>query len=249
MHDIESAAFASWPALEEEHHRGWILRFSLGYTGRANSVNATSAAEPIGSDDIALIEAAYQARGLAPLFRLTEFHPNPGLDEALAARGYVARDRTLVMTADTSSLPREPDGVNSRHATTRTHEHAAAWLSHFQHLSGKSGLDQQIHLRLLERIAERRMLLVREAEGTPVSCALGVVANGWLGLFDVATAAAQQRRGHGRALCRDLLSQGRAEGVDRAYLQVLESNGAAIALYRSLGFEVAYRYWYRSAPA
>ena len=37
---LEELAFAGWPALETRDVAGWRLRFSDGYTKRANSINA-----------------------------------------------------------------------------------------------------------------------------------------------------------------------------------------------------------------
>jgi ribosomal protein S18 acetylase RimI-like enzyme len=34
-------------------------------------------------------------------------------------------------------------------------------------------------------------------------------------------------------------------GADKAYLQVMQSNVAAMQLYEGLGFRAAYSYWYR----
>jgi len=240
MHDLENAAISSWPALEEERHRGWILRFSRGYTGRANSVNATPESEPLHGEDLAAIEARYRGRGLPPLFRLADFSAPAGLDAKLEARGYEFRDRSLVMTLAAAAFPESA-------AASREFGDAAAWLEFFQSVSGKRGSDQAMHLELMGRIAPPRLLLVREAAGRAASCGLGVVANGWLGLFDIATAVDQRRQGHGRALCLDLLARGRALGAHGAYLQVLASNASAIALYEAMGFRTAYAYWYRQA--
>ncbi|MCA9567435.1 MAG: GNAT family N-acetyltransferase [Myxococcales bacterium] len=47
-----------------------------------------------------------------------------------------------------------------------------------------------------------------------------------------------QRRGIGRALMRRILEEARAAGVHRLELYVRADNDRALALYRSLGFEV-----------
>ncbi|MGD9676211.1 MAG: GNAT family N-acetyltransferase, partial [Candidatus Bipolaricaulia bacterium] len=55
----------------------------------------------------------------------------------------------------------------------------------------------------------------------------------------------ERRRGYGEHLMHGLLAWGRGVGAQRAYLQVMLSNVGALSLYRTLGFQEAYRYWYR----
>lgn len=55
-------------------------------------------------------------------------------------------------------------------------------------------------------------------------------------LLFVATAPPWQRRGIARDLLNQVLAAVRAEGAVRALLEVRPSNGAAVALYSSLGF-------------
>ena len=58
-----------------------------------------------------------------------------------------------------------------------------------------------------------------------------------LHLLNVAVAVAARRRGIGRALMEDLLAYAREHAIVRVLLEVRASNGPALALYGSLGFE------------
>ncbi len=70
--------------------------------------------------------------------------------------------------------------------------------------------------------------------------------DGYVGLYavppdgDVATIAVatrSQRQGLGRALLDALVAEARSRGVAQLFLEVLETNAPAIALYESTGFE------------
>ncbi len=55
-------------------------------------------------------------------------------------------------------------------------------------------------------------------------------------LLTIGVAAAQQRKGLGRAMLLEMLKVARAKNMRRVLLEVRPSNLAAIALYRSAGF-------------
>ncbi len=55
-------------------------------------------------------------------------------------------------------------------------------------------------------------------------------------LLNIGVAAAQQRKGLGRAILAEMLDVARARQLRRVFLEVRPSNAAAIALYRSAGF-------------
>ncbi len=55
-------------------------------------------------------------------------------------------------------------------------------------------------------------------------------------LLTIGVAAAQQRKGFGRAILSEMLNLARATQVRHVFLEVLSTNAAAIALYRSAGF-------------
>ena len=53
---------------------------------------------------------------------------------------------------------------------------------------------------------------------------------------------------YARQICTGLLKEGMKKGAQNAYLQVVEGNDNARALYKSLGFHQLYTYWFRVQP-
>ena len=84
--------------------------------------------------------------------------------------------------------------------------------------------------------------------GEPVAGGFCVVDGDLAGIFQLVTHAARRRQGFGRAVLDRLAGWGAAMGASRLYLQVEDDNAAALALYRSAGFERAYGYCYMMAP-
>ena len=57
-----------------------------------------------------------------------------------------------------------------------------------------------------------------------------------------------RKHGYARQICTGLLKEGMKKGAQNAYLQVVEGNDNARALYKSLGFHQLYTYWFRVQP-
>lgn len=98
---------------------------------------------------------------------------------------------------------------------------------------------------ILQRITVATGFAALSIQAEPVAVGLGVVEAGWLGIFCMGTAPAFRRRGAARAILRTFTLWAQLYGADHAYLQVMESNTAALPLYASLGFETLYHYHYR----
>src|SRR3954447_13283465 len=92
---LEELAFSSWPALESRDVAGWRLRFSGGYTKRANSINALGQDAQIGGNTLDALEAAYRERQQRPTWRLTPLAP-PGVADLLVRRGHRPIERSLL---------------------------------------------------------------------------------------------------------------------------------------------------------
>lgn len=238
MESIESAAFSAWPALDSQDLYGWHLRFADGYTKRANSANCTQDSEELSESQVDHIKQIYQNRGLQPIFRLTSISAPPQIDSLLAEKRYRFVDMSLVMT---TSLDIQRQAELPTCAAS-----PESWLNIFQQVSGKLEASQAIHLKMLQSIKSPCAFAIKKSQdGVPTSCGLGVLEQGQLGLFDVATSPDYRRRGLARELCGELLQWGSKMEAKVAFVQVVAANSSAISLYESLGFRYAYHYWYR----
>ncbi len=238
---LEEAALRGWPSLERVDEGGWVLRFSGGYTRRANSAAALAAGEADLDARIAWCEREYAARGLPPIFRILSTCGPPRLDAALEAAGYAREGEALVMTR--ALAPGDGPGA----AALRPLD-LDAWLDVYDRCGERPGAGRAVHRALLESVRGERVLAALEDGGALAGCGVGVRDGGLAGLFDLAVAPAERGRGLGRRLVEALLGWAAGGGARTAYLQVLATNAAAIRLYERLGFGEAYRYWYRARP-
>jgi ribosomal protein S18 acetylase RimI-like enzyme len=236
---------AAWPAPHVERLAGWRLRYAAGVTKRANSVLPLG--RPRGRALRAAVDGAerfYAARELPTVFSIGD-GACPGLDEALAARGYAVTDPTLVMSADLPS-PERDAATNGNTTSTISDTPSRDWLDLWWSVNSQYG-DR------LDRLAAARQILT----GVPASyvhvadaaVGRGVAQGEWYGIYCMAVAPHARRRGLGRVVLRALLEQARRQGARRAYLIVVERNDPARALYERAGFRVAGRYHYRVQPS
>jgi GNAT superfamily N-acetyltransferase len=226
---MERLALRAWPALEEVDYDGWRLRAARGYTGRANSVAPLAHGGLPLAEKIAHVEDWYAARRLPAKFRLTEFSRPGNLDPLLATLGYRSVDSVATMTLALSGRRRAspPDAVVE--------------LS----LDEWSAGTHVVQRAILERIQPTRWLLGWRADGVLAGRVMGVLEDGWVGVFNLSVLESHRRRGIGRGLVTALLDRAATHSAGGAYLQVVEGNPTALALYVGLDFSMAYRYWYR----
>ncbi|MCX6092077.1 MAG: GNAT family N-acetyltransferase [Candidatus Bipolaricaulota bacterium] len=236
---LEELSMNAWPALETSVSDGWVLRFSEGYTRRANSVHPLEPGVHGLADKIDEAERLYDERRLPPTFKMTSACEPSGLDLALAERGYEWAAGTSVRVATLAPTAFAPVRVDL------SWDRAREWREAFHRMSDVAPERRTIHDRMLSRIAAPAGFASLDQDGRVVACALGVVEEGWLGVFDVVVDGAERRKGRGERLMRGLMDWGRELGAERVYLQVMLHNAPAVALYQKLGFREAYRYWYR----
>lgn len=237
---IEEVSLNAWPALQQILYDGWILRFSKGYTKRANSVNPHWDAQLDVAGKIDYCEKLYAKKNLRMIFRLTPFAIPVDLDNILADRDYKKIDPTLVMALDLRDIDFSPFRIE-----LIKEPNLDTWLATFCQLSGYEFAEHKIHREILTRISATSFFAALYNDGQIVSCGLGVLEGDYFGVFDLVTAKNQRNQGYGKRLIGAMLRRAQESGARYAYLQVTDSNQPARYLYEKLGFKEAYYYWYR----
>lgn len=236
---VERAAALAWPGSERTVIGEWALSAGDGFSRRRNS---TVPVGPVPDDlDRRLDDVAswYTNRGLSTLYRITPMCSQE-IDAALDQRGFSLEEPVLVMTRPlpVDELPGEI--VASPAATDE-------WIS--TELDAL-GIDRSFADPWLAAInaVPAPVSFVTSVSGTAsVGAGFGVIVDGLLGVFEMAVQPGHRRRGHAKRMMSALHSFGHRGGAEQAFLQVVERDDAAVALYRSLGYEESHRYWYRRA--
>jgi ribosomal protein S18 acetylase RimI-like enzyme len=236
---LERASLEAWPALKSEMYDGWVLRFSNGYTKRANSVNVLKGSSQNLSEKVEYCESVYRFNNLPPIFRITPLAP-PELDGILAKVGYKLIHPTWVMTKAIHSQNLVEDWK-----LLISELGFDEWLAFFSRLSQVPIEREALHTKILSSINAPRLFASLKTGKNGVACGLGVLGGTNFGLYDVVVHPSFRRQGHGQKLIVGMLNWARCNNASIAYLQVMDENLPARKLYRKLGFHDQYRYWYR----
>ncbi|WP_449061247.1 GNAT family N-acetyltransferase [Planomonospora algeriensis] len=264
----------AWPALGRTDSGGWTLRTAAGVTKRANSVlplgvrrdldAAVDAAEAfyagqglpcafsVGAGAAPELDGLLDARGYRvvdpTLVMVAPLEPvgaaGAGREGASAPGEDPERRGVPAPRAGAGAEPEEsggaPQGGGSGAEVRLGTEPDPEWLDVWWNVDGRGGGDaRETARRILTGVPAVYGSLGTEAVGR------GVVQGEWFGVYCMATAAHARRRGHARRMLSALLSHGREQGAQRAYLCVVEANTTARSLYERLGFTVSARYHYR----
>ena len=242
---VEEASLNAWPALHQVLFDGWVLRFTRGFTKRANSVTPLYASALPLLAKVRHCEELYAREGLRAIFRMTTIGEQTELDKVLSDRGYEVADPTRVLSL---GLGRGDFGLASGFEESTL----SSFLATYGELSSSPDIDAvaagsaaDLHATILRGIRSETVFGSLLDNGRPVACGMAVVDGEVAGLFDVVVHPDSRRRGHGRAVVESLLARASAIGARHAYLQVVEDNEAALALYETMGFERLYEYRYR----
>ena len=227
---------ATWPAAERRRLDPWTLRRGDGGGNRVSAATLDGEGGGEGGD-VAAAEAAMRAWGQVPLFLI-----RPGdeaLDAALAARGYAARDRVVMLSAPTAALaPPDPDPLVII---------GDAPLAIMADIWRQGGIGPG-RLAVMGRAAGPRAFLLGRTGDRPAGCGFVAVAGEVAMIHALEVAPFARRKGVGVAITRTAARWALGVGATRLTLAVTRANLPARALYARLGTEEVAAYHYRVAP-
>jgi ribosomal protein S18 acetylase RimI-like enzyme len=235
---LEQRLVNAWPSFEVELAEGWLLRFADGYSKRANSASPILPGARLDAELVDQIATSFAARGIPVCFRLTGIEAE-GTEDLLGACGFVDHDPTMALVAPLH------EGLTLDPSITLTATPSAKWVIAAAAAVGGDKADHDTLAKILTRIRQPAAFATLSLDGEEAAWGYAVCERGYVGIYDIVVSSELRGLGLGRRLVSGLMSWGRASGATRAYLQMRESNEVAFALYRSLGFDVAYRYRHR----
>lgn len=236
---IERAAEHSWPASERTTMGEWVLSASDGFSRRRNSAVPAGQVTDSLEERLDAVTAWYTERKLPTLYRVTPLC-DPRIDTVLDQRGFSIEDPVLVMVRE---LP--VDELSGRIVSLSVPTDGWAAIE-----CEALGIDRTLFrpwLSAIRAVPQPACFVIAMDGSRPVGAGFGAISDGLLGVFEVAVLPDARLRGHARRMMSALHSFGNRGGAEQAYLQVVEENDAAVDLYRSIGYEVSHRYWYRRA--
>ncbi|WP_274426111.1 GNAT family N-acetyltransferase [Chelativorans sp. YIM 93263] len=240
IRQFEAAGFRAWPATAVHYDGTWAVRLTASHPShRLNSVNPLDPSDDWRIEErIERLTRHFRAFGRPFTFRISPLAA-PAVSAHLASQGWRKIKTTLVLRR----------ALNERVFADAMHQIPLKDLDRFVTAAFQvHGYQDKLRpgfTEVISSIKPRAGLFILEQGNVPVSTAICVHDGRLAGLFEVATVEAERGKGFGKRMLLSALKWAYSHGAREAWLQVEQSNAAALNLYRSLGFEEVYRYHYR----
>lgn len=235
---FEELSMNAHPAMNTMIYDGWFMRFSNGFTNRANSISPIYSGEVPLEEKIQHCEKIYASQGLNTVYKLTDL---PGeLDSFLAEKGYEIVTPTYIMTKPLEDYQKIDKEVVIEHQIS---DEWQEWSFKLHKLDNK--VFQEAAKAIRKNIVVPKITVLIIVDGKPIACGLAVIDRECVGLYDIVVDEQYRKQGYGFNLCAALLNEAKKMGAKNAYLQVVEENTSARKLYSKLGYRFCYKYWYR----
>lgn len=237
---IEELSLNAHPALNTMSYDGWLMKYSEGYTNRANSVNMLYESKLPFEEKIPYCEEMYTKQNLPTVFKITPLSEQ--MDFYLENRGYEYVTKTNIMRMELCDLNKED--LHAEVVEGISEDFIEGYFSLIQ-------IDEhskEVARKIFSNTINNRFSAIIKEDGKIVAVGICVAEHDYVGLYNIVVSRDYRRKGYGRDICASLLAKAESIGTKSAYLQVVNTNEKAKGLYHKLGFHYEYSYWYRVKP-
>ncbi|MGC9419766.1 MAG: GNAT family N-acetyltransferase [Rhodovulum sp.] len=227
-----AAQEATWPPASKTRLGPWTIRDGQGGGKR---VSAATAQGPVTEAEIDAAEAAMADLDQPPLFMV-----RPGedrLDALLAARGYTLVDPVEVLVAPVETLAAEPPAPVTAFTVWEP-------LAIMNELWDEAGIGPA-RRAVMARAATPKTAVMGRQNDRAAGAAFAAIHGGLCFVHAMAVAAPHRRQGTAVNMMRAVAQWAQDHGAEQLAALVTEDNGAARALYASLGMRNVGHYHYR----
>lgn len=237
---FEAAGFRAWPATSVQYDGTWAVRMTGSHPSwRLNSINPLDPSDHHRLDErIERISRRFRAYGRPTTFRISPLAA-PEISSYLTERGWTSGKPSVVLQLELDETVLR-DAMHQIPLQDMNRFVDAAFEVHGYGPELRPGFSEMV-----SAIKPEAGLFILEEHNDPVSAAICVHDGILAGLFEIATMVSERGKGYARRLILSALKWAHLRGATVAWLQVEESNQAALNLYRSLGFNTVYHYHYR----
>lgn len=234
--NISSNAFVG---LEELDYDGWQLRFTNGFTGRANSVQIKDESTIDLSEKIKFCEKEYAKHNLPCIFKLTD--ADEDFISELEKRGY-----QVVKPTDLMLLPLKDTVIDNEILTDVCFSSSSeGWFeSYFEFENMHDEIKQDLTRKIHAKVSVDQIYIKLMHEGKVAAVASLAIEDENSLLHNVVVSPDLRGLGLGKKLCQAAILISKQSGASNIYLQVMQNNPIAMNLYNKLSFEKQYTYYY-----
>lgn len=237
--EIELMLMRAWPSLEEITFDGWILRYSKGYTKRANCINPLYESCLDFQEKTDYCEKIYREKNLPVIYKLIDNNAGLKVDEFLEKKGFKKRETISVQELVFGKINFKLEDVT---AVCKLEEF---WLDFYTNENDLRKEEIETLKNILLKNEKNNIYVYAKHENKIVAAALGVKDGENIGIFNVFVKKEYRNQGYGKKVIEGLLAEAKKINAQKAYLQVLETNEKALNLYKKMGFVHKYSSWYR----
>lgn len=239
IRELEELAATAFPALECKTYDGWKLRCSAGYTYRGNCVLPLSCGKKTIGEKVQFCEQWFALYKLPCVFKATKLAPVELLT--------ILRERDYKLVKTVNCLYKIITDMQLEHFSPYEieifNQFNSKWFENIlQFTPLESSHNIKIWQDILKNINKPVIYLQAKAGMKYIGGCMGVVDNGYIGLFSLHVDKNYQRQGVATKLCKALLSVACEKSAHTAYLQVANNNFEAMSFYKKFGFEQGYQY-------